>query len=169
MDGTLATSAGPVARPVNYEIVQSSMVVDGRCRLGLRHCPTTVAGDGWRRLVLDGRGHVGADRLRLLLATESALSRWVVLPVHPFTETSSDSVSFLRWGHRDRPWTRRLRQTRHSPPRGRRLGGPARRLRRIAGGHPADNRPRARLTDIRLAARHLSRQPVSPAARSATP
>jgi hypothetical protein len=37
------------------------MVVDSWCRLVLGHCPTTVAGEGWRRLVLDKRGHLGAD------------------------------------------------------------------------------------------------------------
>jgi hypothetical protein len=35
------------------------MVVDGWCRLGLGSALVTVGGDGWRRLVLDGRGHVG--------------------------------------------------------------------------------------------------------------
>ena len=43
-------------RPAHYEIVRRLMVVDGWCRLRLELVP---ADRGWRRLVLDGRGHVG--------------------------------------------------------------------------------------------------------------
>ena len=56
-------------RPAHYEIVRRLMVVDGWCRLRLELVP---ADRGWRRrrrLVLDGRGHVGRHvAARLLFA-----------------------------------------------------------------------------------------------------
>ena len=65
-------------RSTHYEIVQSLMVVDGWCRLGLRHCPTDVAGDGWRRLVLNGRGQIGGAIIRAVAAAdEDALDRLI--------------------------------------------------------------------------------------------